>query len=71
MTCSFDSKNRGGIESANFISKLIFRSPELIAVNAGYNFMPTESLAVICSALKVSKGKYSQCLVLRSIGTPL
>ncbi|XP_043707445.1 uncharacterized protein LOC122656844 isoform X2 [Telopea speciosissima] len=51
------SKNRGGIETANFISKLILRAPELIAVNAGYNFMPVESLAVMYSALKVSKGK--------------
>ncbi|KAJ4969577.1 hypothetical protein NE237_016278 [Protea cynaroides] len=51
------SKNRGGIETANFISKLILRAPELIAINAGYNFMPAESLAVIHSALKASKGK--------------
>ncbi|XP_042518475.1 uncharacterized protein LOC122092199 [Macadamia integrifolia] len=51
------SKNRGGIETSNFISKLILRAPELIAVNAGYNFMPIESLAVMYSALKASKGK--------------
>nr|DAD20148.1 TPA_asm: hypothetical protein HUJ06_021611 [Nelumbo nucifera] len=51
------SKNRGGIEAANFISKLILRSPELVAVNAGYNFIPAESLALIGSALRASRGK--------------
>ncbi|XP_030455013.1 uncharacterized protein LOC115676272 [Syzygium oleosum] len=50
------SKNRGGIESAKFLSKLIECAPQLIAVNAAYNLMPPESLTVICSALKVAKG---------------
>ncbi|XP_058094983.1 uncharacterized protein LOC131240639 isoform X5 [Magnolia sinica] len=51
------SKNRGGIEAAKYVYKLILRAPELAVINAGYNFMPAESLAVICSALKLSKGK--------------
>ncbi|CAK9158513.1 unnamed protein product [Ilex paraguariensis] len=51
------SKNRGGIETAKFLSKLISQSPRLVAVNAGYNFMPVESLSAICSGLKVAKGK--------------
>ncbi|XP_059660223.1 uncharacterized protein LOC132306717 isoform X2 [Cornus florida] len=51
------SKNRGGIETAKFVSKLISCAPELIAIDAGYNFMPVESLSDICSALKVAKGK--------------
>ncbi|XP_028065188.1 uncharacterized protein LOC114268248 isoform X1 [Camellia sinensis] len=51
------SKNRGGIGSAKFLTTLIPRAPELVAVNAGYNFMPSESLSIICSTLKVAKGK--------------
>ncbi|KAM7501543.1 hypothetical protein LguiB_000447 [Lonicera macranthoides] len=54
------SKNRGGVETANFLSKLISQAPELVAVNAGYNFMPAESLSVICSCLNVAKGKLEQ-----------
>ncbi|XP_030549433.1 protein NLRC3 isoform X1 [Rhodamnia argentea] len=50
------SKNRGGIESAKFLSKLIECAPELVAVSAAYNLMPPESLTVICSALEVAKG---------------
>ncbi|KAF9610018.1 hypothetical protein IFM89_019658 [Coptis chinensis] len=51
------SKNRGGIEAASFVSKLISRSPELVTLNAGYNFMPSESLVAICSVLQLSTGK--------------
>jgi len=54
------SKNRGGVETANFLSKLILSAPELVAINAGYNFMPAESLSVLCSCLKVAKGKLEQ-----------
>ncbi|KAE7997929.1 hypothetical protein FH972_002517 [Carpinus fangiana] len=50
------SKNRGGIETAKFLSKLVSLAPELAEVNAAYNFMPVESLTIICSALKVAKG---------------
>ncbi|KAF5458282.1 hypothetical protein F2P56_022319 [Juglans regia] len=50
------SKNRGGIETAKFLSKLMTVAPELTEVNAAYNFMPVESLTIICSALKVAKG---------------
>ena len=51
-------KNRGGIETAKFLTTLIPWAPELVAVNAGYNFMPFESLLSLCSALKVEKGTY-------------
>ncbi|KAL2556891.1 RNI-like superfamily protein [Forsythia ovata] len=51
------SKNRGGIGSAKFLSKLIFEAKELVAVDAQINFMPMESLSVIASSLKVTKGK--------------
>ncbi|OVA02234.1 Leucine-rich repeat [Macleaya cordata] len=54
------SKNRGGIEAAKFIVELILRAPELVAINAGYNFMPLESLEAICSALSLSKGRLEQ-----------
>ncbi|XP_031278314.1 NACHT, LRR and PYD domains-containing protein 14 isoform X2 [Pistacia vera] len=50
------SKNRGGYETAKFLSKLLSCAPELVEVNAGYNLMPSESLSIICSALKVAKG---------------
>ncbi|XP_068657986.1 uncharacterized protein [Aristolochia californica] len=51
------SKNRGGMETAKFISRLVSQAPELVAVNAAYNFIPAESLEVISHALKLSKGK--------------
>ncbi|KAK9146306.1 hypothetical protein Sjap_006209 [Stephania japonica] len=51
------SKNRGGKEAAKFISELILRAPELVALDASYNFIPSDSLADICYALKHSKGK--------------
>ncbi|XP_062148827.1 uncharacterized protein LOC133857575 [Alnus glutinosa] len=50
------SKNHGGIETAKFLSKLVSLAPELTEVNAASNFMPMESLTLICSALKVAKG---------------
>ncbi|XP_004290025.1 PREDICTED: protein NLRC5 isoform X1 [Fragaria vesca subsp. vesca] len=50
------SKNRGGIETANFLSKLMSEAPKLAIVNAAYNLMPVESLTAICSAIKNAKG---------------
>ncbi|KAF8007028.1 hypothetical protein BT93_K1130 [Corymbia citriodora subsp. variegata] len=50
------SKNRGGIESAKFLSKLMECAPQLVAVNAAFNLMPPESLTIIYSALKGLKG---------------
>ncbi|KAK7336948.1 hypothetical protein VNO77_17502 [Canavalia gladiata] len=50
------SKNRGGIETAKFLSKLLSQAPQLIDANAASNLMPIESLAIICSALKFAKG---------------
>ncbi|KAF5732608.1 hypothetical protein HS088_TW17G00138 [Tripterygium wilfordii] len=51
------SKNHGGIGTAKFLSKLFSLAPELVKVNATYNFLPVESLPIICSGLKVAKGK--------------
>ncbi|KAK2648705.1 hypothetical protein Ddye_016194 [Dipteronia dyeriana] len=50
------SKNRGGIETAKFLSKLMSLAPELTEVNAAYNLMPLESLTILCSGLKTAKG---------------
>ncbi|KAF2284479.1 hypothetical protein GH714_025545 [Hevea brasiliensis] len=54
------SKNRGGLETAKFLSKLMLSAPELVVVNASYNLMPAESLTIICSALKAAKGNLQQ-----------
>ncbi|XAR61011.1 hypothetical protein NMG60_11034583 [Bertholletia excelsa] len=51
------SKNRGGIETAKFLTTLIPLAPELVAVNAGYNIMPFKALSTMCSALKAAKGR--------------
>lgn len=51
------SKNRGGIAAAAFLSKILLKAPELLSVNAAHNFMPSESLNIICDALKGTKGK--------------
>ncbi|QCD97813.1 uncharacterized protein LOC114192079 [Vigna unguiculata] len=50
------SKNRGGIDTAKFLSKLLSLAPQLVEVNAASNLMPIESLAIVCSALKFAKG---------------
>ncbi|KAF3793524.1 hypothetical protein EJ110_NYTH03712 [Nymphaea thermarum] len=51
------SKNRGRLSTALFLSKLLVHSPGLVEVDAGYNFMPIESVSIIHAALKASKGK--------------
>ncbi|XP_057965670.1 uncharacterized protein LOC131156192 isoform X2 [Malania oleifera] len=51
------SNNRGGIETANFLSKLLSFAPDLVAVSAGYNIMPAECLGIIYSAMELAKGK--------------
>lgn len=51
------SKNRGGIETARFLSKLFSHAPDLSSVNAKYNFMAKESLSILSSGVKVAKGK--------------
>ncbi|KAF3436035.1 hypothetical protein FNV43_RR23127 [Rhamnella rubrinervis] len=51
------SKNRGGIETAKFLSKLILRAPELVSVNAAYNLVPIHGSSIVFSALKAAKGK--------------
>lgn len=55
ITCAY-SQNRGGIEIAKFLSKLILSAPELVSINAAYNFMPIHGSSVIFSALKAAKG---------------
>ncbi|WCJ38162.1 RNI-like superfamily protein [Euphorbia peplus] len=54
------SKNRGGLETANFVSKLLSLSPDLLVVNASYNLMPEESFPILCSALKIAKGNLTR-----------
>uniref|UniRef100_A0A0R0KKS6 Uncharacterized protein n=1 Tax=Glycine max TaxID=3847 RepID=A0A0R0KKS6_SOYBN len=54
------SKNRGGTETAKFLSKLLSQAPQLVDVNAACNLMPIESLAIICCALKFAKGNVQQ-----------
>lgn len=51
------SKNRGGIETAKFLSTLFSHAPDLSTVNAKYNVMPKESLSILCAAVKAAKGK--------------
>ncbi|GFP91072.1 hypothetical protein PHJA_001251200, partial [Phtheirospermum japonicum] len=51
------SNNQGGIQAAIFISRLISHAHKIVAIDARYNLMPLESLSVISSALKASKGK--------------
>ncbi|VAH41912.1 unnamed protein product [Triticum turgidum subsp. durum] len=46
------SKNRGGMGTAHFISRLILQASNLVSVDAGSNLLPPESLEVICNALK-------------------
>ncbi|GAB4826837.1 hypothetical protein Ancab_033716 [Ancistrocladus abbreviatus] len=58
------SENRGGIQTAEFLAKLIPQAPDLISVNAGYNLMPLESIGIFCSALQVARGMH-QGYVLR------
>ncbi|XP_078429297.1 RNI-like superfamily protein isoform X3 [Wolffia australiana] len=51
------SKNRGRMKAAEFLAKLFPSAPELAAVNAGFNFMPADSLRVIGDALYRFPGK--------------
>lgn len=50
------SKNRGGLETARFLSKLIPLAPKLVSVDASYNLMPAESLLMLCDSLRSAKG---------------
>ncbi|XP_065874266.1 uncharacterized protein [Euphorbia lathyris] len=50
------SKNRGGLETAKFVSKLLSLAPDLVAVDASYNLLPAVSLPIFSSALKIAKG---------------
>ncbi|KAL4306168.1 hypothetical protein AHAS_Ahas16G0151300 [Arachis hypogaea] len=50
------SKNRGGMETLKFLSKLLSHAPRLVYVNAASNLLPIESLAIIFSTLKSYKG---------------
>ncbi|KAI3461017.1 hypothetical protein Pfo_017680 [Paulownia fortunei] len=51
------SNNQGGIEAAKFISSLVSHAHKIVAIDARYNLMPLESLSVISSGLRASKGK--------------
>lgn len=50
------SKNRGGLEAARFLSKLIPMAPKLVSLDASYNLMPSESLRMLCDSLRSAKG---------------
>ncbi|KFK40400.1 hypothetical protein AALP_AA3G368500 [Arabis alpina] len=50
------SKNRGGLETARFLSKLIPLAPKLVSVDTSYNLMPPESLLMLCDSLRNTKG---------------
>ncbi|XP_056845944.1 uncharacterized protein LOC108806476 isoform X3 [Raphanus sativus] len=50
------SKNRGGLETARFLSKLITLAPKLVSIDASYNLMPPESLLILCDSLRSAKG---------------
>lgn len=52
------SNNQGGTGAAEFISNLIKHADKIIAIDARYNSMSMESLSVISSALKASKGHF-------------
>ncbi|XP_073012461.1 uncharacterized protein [Typha latifolia] len=56
LSCINISKNRGGIRTAHLLSRLISQAPNLVAINAGANIMPPESIPIIQDALKQSKG---------------
>lgn len=51
------SKNRGGSDCASFISKLIMQAPDLVVVDAGYNFILPEALMTVHDALNLSTRK--------------
>lgn len=65
--CLCCSKNRGGIRTAYFLSRLISQAPNLVSINAGANIMPPESVNIICDALKLLKGmrlsSFSLCFI--------
>ncbi|CAN8270954.1 unnamed protein product [Cochlearia groenlandica] len=50
------SQNRGGLEAARFLSKLILLAPKLVSIDASYNFMPPESMLMLCESLRSAKG---------------
>ncbi|KAL0803091.1 hypothetical protein Bca101_058267 [Brassica carinata] len=50
------SKNRGGLETARFLSKLITLAPKLVSIDASYNLMPPGSLLMLCDSLRSAKG---------------
>lgn len=52
------SNNQGALGAAKFIASLVKHANEIVAIDARYNLMPMESLSVISSGLKDSKGGY-------------
>ncbi|KAL1550087.1 hypothetical protein AAHA92_18100 [Salvia divinorum] len=51
------SNNQGAVGAAKFIASLVKHANEIVAIDAKYNLMPMESLSVISSGLKDSKGR--------------
>lgn len=56
LTCC--SNNQGALGAAKFISSIVKHADKIVAIDAKYNLMPMESLSVISSGLKDSKGGY-------------
>lgn len=59
-------KNRAGSAAATMLSKLISHSNKISVIDASYNFLCLESLKLIATALKQSKGQI-KCLDLSGI----
>lgn len=57
-------KNHGGLAAATMLSKLISHSNKISVIDASYNFLCLESLKLIATALKQSKGQI-KCVDLR------
>ncbi|XP_028555676.1 protein NLRC3 isoform X2 [Dendrobium catenatum] len=54
------SKNRGGIQAAHFIHRIVSQALDLVSINAGSNLLPPESLSIIQDALRKSNGKLEE-----------
>ena len=61
MTCLYlcCRENDGGMGAAEFISKLLLSAPGLIKLDASYNALPAEAMAMIGSSVKSANGTLS------------
>ncbi|PKA48437.1 RAN GTPase-activating protein 1 [Apostasia shenzhenica] len=54
------SENRGGINAAHFIYRIVSQAPNLVSIVARFNLLPSESMPIIVDAMRKSKGKLEQ-----------